>query len=788
MEFNTLQSEQLNGIYSLHTQSQGVFLTGKKGIGKSTVAKRFLENKKNILHISVCGKYSYMLEPLVLSINKYYISGSSKYIFEYQNGLHMADRIIYEVVEICKKNEMILYFENITDYEKELFTCVKTLLDVLVNQNKHLKSFLLFDIDTDGNTQFDTNKIYTSLYTISCEFEFIPFSNLERTDLETYFKEIFYNRIKIQEKDLDYIIDSCTGNLASLNMIVNYLKQTAIILKKGDDYICSEITPGSLANVLYDSIMSRYNLLSNEMKQLLEQSSLIGIDFDLHKLRDSFHILRADEELKRIEGISALISAEKNYTYHFENFETYNIILDKIEKDERVNWNNLLAIYYEKQLSSKLSDEEKINFLYKTAFHYKESMHFEIAIYYYIILIRSEMKLLDYQQALLFIKDAVMLNEYIDEQIKQFITPVLTTYEAECNSCLGQYDAAVTLYQRCISEYHLFFSNLEMLNLRLNLAYSAYMNGDLPRAQNITESILKELKKTNSKNILYYRVMSFLSSIYHLLGNDAKASDYYINSLTYCKENGFEEEYYIQLKKASMIFDIEAAQKIVREAADYFEKQNKLSYLAETLHKLSTDNLYLLKLENFEVECKKSIGIFQQYGSLLMHYPLNTLGIYTALIKNDLDSAIEIFENLLKLDVESFSKVTIYTNLITCYRYKQYYKKCAILMKQADLLIEQAENQDIILLQTYHYINKGLYFKAKGQMKKALFIFQQCLEQIELQDRHKVFICNNIRNICLTIKCAVPPLIERNCNIITYPLISLLQEKDMFFATMRFYE
>lgn len=788
MELNNSQFKQLDNFYNLHSCSNAVFLTGKKGIGKSTVVRNFLKDKENVLHISVLGKYSYMLEPLVLAINNYYVSKCSKYIFEHQNGLHMTDRIIYEIIEICKKNEMILYFENLKEYSEELFECIIKLLDIFVNQNKGLNSFFIFEIDTDGDNGFNINNTITSLYEISSDFDFIPFFSLKQEELTTYFIEKFSDKIQIQKKDLEYIIESCSGNLSCLNMIINYLKQISIIIYKENHYICTDIPPGSLSDVLYSSIMSRYNLLNNEMKQLLEQSSLIGIDFNSQKLQDSFHILQADEELSRIESISALIYENGNYTYHFENYETYNIILNKIDPAERHNWNNLLAIYYEKQLTFAENTEKQLDILYKLAFHYRGSMHFEKAMYYYILLIRSTIKLLDYKQALAFIDEAIALSVYTDEQTKKFAMPLLIAYKGKCNIFLGRYDVAVALYQQCISEYGSTFSQLEILSLRLDFSYSTYMNGDLPNALQNTLSIMDELNRNTSEKKLLYRTMSFLASIYHLLGEDTKAEDYFIKAITYCKEYGFEDEYYMQLKKSSMIFDIELAQPLLREATIYFETKNKISCLAETLHNLSTDNLYLLKLESFETDCQKSIHIFQQYGSLLVHYPLNTLGIYKAIIKNDLDSAIEIFERILKFDVESFSKVSIYTNLITCYRCKKDFKKCSFLIKQADLLIEQAENQDIILLQTYHYINNALYFKSQGELNKALFIFQQCLDQLNVQDRHKAYICNIMKKIYLTQKRTVPPMIEKNCNISTHPLISLLQKKDMFFATMRFYE
>lgn len=787
MQINSDQIHQLCEYYNEYSDTNAVFLIGSKGLGKSSVIRSFLNNKKNVIHVSVYGKNNYILEPILTALNMYYMSTNNS-ILNSSNGLDISERINMEIIKICRQEKMILYFENVADYEDSLLIYVKGLLELLVNHYKNLQTFVLFDIDTDNEKNNVFNATLSSLYAISPVFEYIPFVSHDNKNLKEYFNDIFHKNIKITEKDLDYIIDSCSGNLSCLNMIINYLKQTSVIVRNINGYRCAEIKPGSLANILHDNIITRYNLLNDEMKQLLAQSSLIGINFDSQMLYNSFHILKVDEALKRIEGISSLIRGEDNFSYRFENYETYNMILEKIELNERQEWNKLLAIYYEKQLSESLYAEQRISNLYKVAFYYKESLLFNKSIYYYILLIKKEISIIDYKQALVFIREAKDLLIYLNEKNQKIISAVITNYEGECNKLLGQYDSAVLLYQNCLSLYSSCYVETELTNLKLNLSYSLYMNGNLPEALKIATDVKDSLPTDSSEKILLYRTLSFLASIFHLLGDDIQAEEHYIASLMHCKENGLEEEYYIQLKKASMIFDIEVAQSVVRKAANYFEQCNKISYLAETLHNLSTDNLYLLQLDLFQTECSKSIDLFRQYGSLLVHYPMNTMGIYKAIIEQNIDAAIAIFEEILTYNIESFSQVTLQTNLATCYRYKKDFDKCLIHMQIANSLIGQSENKDILLLQTYHYINYALYYKAQGEFRNALSIFQQCLKKLNVQPRHYFLICHYMKDIYLKLKKTIPADVENGCSIITYPLISLYIERNMFFATMRFYE
>ena len=788
MEINYEKLELLNSFYEEQIETNAIFLTGSKGLGKTSVIRDFLSEKKNVVHIVCYGKSNFVLEPMFVAINMFYISQNENYILDNSSGLNMTERINMELIKICSNNKTIFYFENVTNYEQELLIYVKDLLALFINHYKNLKTLFIFDIDTDDNTNTVVSQLSQYFYTISPNFEYIPFSVHTSETIKQYFKSIFFHKIDIAEKDLDYIVSASSGNLSCLNMIINFLKQTSVIIRVKNGYFCSEIKPGSLVNILHDSIITRYNLLTDEMKQLLAQSSIIGITFDTQMLSDSFYILKADEILKMIEGISNLIFEEKKFSYRFENYEIYNIILQKIGAAERQQWNKLLAVYYEKQLYQNSNDKNRIRTLYKTAFHYKESFLFDKAIYYFVLLIKLEMQVIDYKQAIIFIQEVrkIILSE--NEKKRSMLDAVTTVYKGECYKLLGQYEQAIECYQKCLFSYKNLYSEIELMSLELDLSYSLYMNGYLPEALQIALKIKETLAMKKSENVLLYRTISFLASIFYLMGDNTQAEEYYIGALTHCKENGLEDEYYIQLKKATMIFDIEIAQPIVREAAIYFQNHNKIAHLAETLHNLSTNSLYLMNFEFFQNECQRSIDLFRQYGSVLIHYPLNTMGIYIAVIQQDMDAAIVIFEELLNYNIESFSRATIHTNLATCYRDKNNFEKCLYHMEAADLLISQAENEDIVLLQTYHYINNALFHKAKGELRTSLSIFQECLQNVKPQARHCFLINSYMKDIYVQLDETIPTDVENGCKMVTHPFVTLCANQCIFFATMRFYE
>lgn len=207
--------------------------------------------------------------------------------------------------------------------------------------------------------------------------------------------------------------------------------------------------------------------------------------------------------------------------------------------------------------------------------------------------------------------------------------------------------------------------------------------------------------------------------------------------------------------------------------------------LAETLHTYYTNDLYMLIIDHFESGIQKSISLFNNYGSIMIHYPLNTYGVYLALVKNDLPAAMKQFEAAFSYDVESFSKITLLTNMASCKILSGEISEAKQYIELADKLIFQKENQDIVLLKIYHYINWSIYYKTIGDYKKSKMMLKKCLSVQNIQDRHKYWLecqlekIGRLMNANLTRHSVLPE---------TLPLIKMLVEKDTFFATMRFYE
>lgn len=197
---------------------------------------------------------------------------------------------------------------------------------------------------------------------------------------------------------------------------------------------------------------------------------------------------------------------------------------------------------------------------------------------------------------------------------------------------------------------------------------------------------------------------------------------------------------------------------------------------------------YLLRLDCFEKDLEESISLFAQFGSSQIHYPLNTKAIYTAVIKQDIETAIHILSESLSYDIEPFSQISIFTNMSTCYLKLGELEQARLWIEKADKLIEKAGNDDVILLLVYHYVNWAMYFKSAGQTTKALEQLLECERRCKLHPRHQYVVYQQQVILSKMLGIEISENLQKNSQISSYPILTRYIEQDMFFATIRFYE
>lgn len=780
-DFNLSQMKELRELYDKSAASQLAVVFGERGLGKRTLINKFLSNHNNVIKVSPCMDAQYQYQPLLHSL------GMNLHVPIDKNGLDFQEQLKLNMIQRCQKERLIFYFENINRYEADYITFLLEFAETLVFRYPDLRTLLLFEFDNDENAEL-----------VNCFLKFppvslnlIPFNRLDNNTLKKYFFKVL-GQIEIVDDDLSYIVQSSFGNIMYLNVIINYLRGKKIIVKKGQKLICKQVIRGILTDVLKDYILQRYNRLDDNLKAVLSKSAIIGDTFESELLSKPFGIINANELLKKIENISLLIKSENTDLFAFENTDAYKLISDNISDIESQEWHNLLAEYFERRLKkekirrSSLTEEKEISHLFSIARHYKYAGKLETSIYYYLQLITKYHALRDYRQELKIIQE---INELLDDvdldqcHIDKLEYQVLKA-EAECNKILGNYEKAIQLYSGCLDTMSFDNSDVETLEIQLELAYSLFMNGGVQRPLELTLNLKEQIEQGIDNYLLYARTLSFLSSIYDVTGNESEKKSYYIQSLNFCKEKGFKEEYYIMLRKASIVYDEALAIPMYHEVEKYFRKKQNIRYLGEVLHNLATDELYLNHIDQIEKPVLESISLFDSYGSQSVHYPLNTKGIYKMLFKKDYYEAIKIFKSALNYDIEPFSQITLRTNLLNCYNKLKLFDEGMAELNELKRLMELPAAYGVLVYKIYSDLNWAFYYFHKGEYEDCLKMLTHCSKLDYMEPRYE-YVLKYLRFLT---KKELGQNARKPSMAPCKPVLKRCLEQGVYFATVRFYE
>lgn len=764
--------KQLEQFYNANKNSL-TFVVGDKGLGKSYFIHNYYKNFENILYIKDELFKSYFLEPVITAITQF----DSNFKIEYDD-LNMPNVIRKLLLDICRQKNAIICFESFNSYPEDLAEfCISFLLAYLNYDDS--SAFILIEIDSDINNMRDT--LLSKLYSLTINTNFIKFKKKTENELYEIISTKFNNKIYMGERERKYILKSSFGNIMHLFLIINYLKQENYIHFDGSKWTCEQLPCGILNQSIEEYIMHRYNRLNNDLKILLQKSSLLGPEFYSNQLQKTFNIVRVDEELSRIEKLSSLIQKNNNYDqskYLFETEEVCNNIQNLIPDNERKIWNKMLAEYYEMQY--RKHDQNIIKRLEnccRLANYYVNSGNKEKAIIFYLRSIRYSIYLLDYIGALELITALIAVLDTCNSNENVYYTTL--KLQAYCQHQLGKYRQSTELYAKLLNIK--VFTKLEQMEIAYFYADSLYFVGKVSKAQEILLSLKEALKSCDNDRLLF-RVLSELATVYGFFREYGLAREYFSYSVNQSRSTGLEDEYYIQLRKSSMFWELKLTIPLMEQAATYFEKKNNIQELAKTYHNLGTDYLYLGNDTVAINYLNQALKELQKYGSDEIHYTYNCIGVYYAAYEKNYDKAIEFFKRALSLKPVLFSTMVLYLNISSCYKAMRDNESAEKYFEKAKRMQSELGNEVPSYL-LYMLINQGLCAKLDGNLKESEAYFKESLKY-KLTTNQMYLVGKNLSEVSHNLDKDT----QKYVSLKAEPLYEKFYENNICLSTLRFWE
>lgn len=771
----------MESIYSLQTKSHAMIVYGEKGLGKKSCVQYFLQTKRKVIKISPSFENQYQLEPVMYALN-----------LNTSNIPTDADLCFYDQVKrvflaTCKKQPIIIYIEQFNNLDPQTAAFLLEAAETLLSRFLTYQTFIIFEFDIDDNS----SQILPFYKLSPNHTEFIYFSKLTCDELKHYFFSVLGD-VDISDENLAYIIDSSFGNIMYLNIAINYLKGEKFIYFQNGKFICDKLPNGILSDVLKDFILQRYDRLDNTLKEVLSKSAIIGSVFNSDLLSKPFQIINADDMLQKIEKISQLIVRPDDTSYSFENKDVYNLIKNSVSPQLQKEWHGVLANYYEKLLKREQqrkgikSIDREISRLFQIAKHYKYAQDYNSSIVYCIELVSKYEKISDYLHELNTIKDIQYMLEYIDLDSMHLdsLEYDMLKAEADCYRNMGDFSKARKIYEECLNYFDLDTYSESMFDLLYQESYSLYMEGEITKSLKMLNGLKEYFESNDISNYSYIKLISLLASVCDSTGDTENQKNYYMQALKFYKDNHYEQDYYILLRMSSMIFGEELAINMEKTAETFFREKHSIRYLAEVLHNIATDYLYIGELSKVTEPINESIELFDSFGSIAVHCPLNTKGILKMVLEKDYQIAINIFEQSLKYKMEPYSEIAIRTNILNCSNLLGDFIASMKQLKLIDKLIKSQESQQIPIYAIYQNLNWAFYYFHINDYEKCLERLDKCSKLDYMEPRFK-YIYKSLKyqtKKILGLKTrntsgTAPKKIHKSC-----------VENGFYFATLRFYE
>jgi len=775
-----------------------VFMRGEKGLGKSEVIHRFLQQQNKVIVVSPDKSNESYLSSFETSLIRFYEKSGMNTDEPVILGLSHDEAIINRFFDALSDDIVIIYIRNIEQCSCEFIEFLQEIC-IHLYKNPQKRAFIIIEQDTNHEDSINNKDKIQNLFSISPLVEFINFRPISRNEMLDVFLSIFERNIKIQQRDADYLIESSSGNISILFIVVNYLKQEEIIFRDGGEWICITIPEGILSNILKKYIKQKYDQLDEHLKRTLQQSSLLGRAFATKQLKDTFSLLQADEWLSNIERISSLIKKDTNNNnyivdYVFENDEIYVFVKNQIPKESIKVWFDTLIAHYQflyDSLESKNSHSisligELVNLSIKIASYRAENGEHREALDFFVKAIAHCFTIMNYRQARLMIERAKQSAIFLKESGQQLFW--LDKRYALCFEYLGLYEIAKDYFASCLNEYY-HMPNCDTDWFRYKVAFCTYYSSLVDDAFELTYKLKKDIERNSRIDNLYYEVLSLLATLYNEKSDADKTLEYYLLSLDECKANSFDREYYIQLRKAGLCFDDYHLIPKLMEPRNYFDATGDRKEYSKATHNLGVSHLFICDWDNAHKALHETLTSFNSFASIEALYPLNALGILTATQNDDVSSALSYFQKADYAEMNAFKKITIWLNQSMCYQKLDDKENAWCWIEKCQELPHMQINKEFAYYRRTLYIVTALYYKHFGDYSDCLDWFKKCLE-VSLENDQLFFVIQNIFKISNTLNLPIDEDTRSffNSEISHMPIVKVFLEKDMFFHELRFLE
>lgn len=789
---------KLSNLYKNSTKTTVVLIHGNKGTGKSQGISDFLKKQERIITFHSTGFEQSKLQVIENALRNYAENTLNNRNHFGDDGLTYDEKLLSWLLEVVRSGNHIFYFKNINKWNLSLLSFMEHFLHLLTYDYSTDKAFLILELNDDDDEYLKIQENFQEFFAAIHNLNFIKFSKIKITELRQFLSLLLEGKQKISEKQTNSIVEAASGNILLLKIIITYLQQAEYLIRNGKGvWTCHNISDKVLLEAVKNQIKRRYNKLEQSLKDTLKISTLLGLEINPDILEESFQIIDAQDKLELIERLSnLLIKPQEESTsdkYKFENTEVYYYIKNELSGDEKLRWCQTLLLYYHAKRNELASSKKYSAYVDYDLITLEISMLqvssiggcFEDSIQILMALSTRCINILNFQQALEILENYRYVYNTVN--IDGSIQCCLLTQKAYCLESLGQYEGAKNVYTECMEKYCNRLMDFFEEYYQYKIAYCTYYMSDVNTAFSLAYEVYHKLNINGQTELLYFQTVSLLATLYKEKGDYDNALVFFKTAMQCCKDNGYEDEYYTQLRKSCLVIEMELAIPMLKQSVSYFQKEQNVKELAKAYHNLGSNYLYTNE-KNLSFEMlNKAYENFRSFGSNDALVSINNLGIWYAMYESNIDKSLELFRQALTYKLNNYKQLTILSNIAICCLLQQDYDHFQEVLSQIESNSGISVNAAIPYYQTVSGLLRSLFSYHCGNLHDAANGFIKILHS-RVTNRQRFLLSNFIIDIDKTISINYPPEIAGWKDILPNHLFELYYQKKIMFRTLRFVE
>lgn len=794
MKYIETYYDQLTNVVGNPDLSGNIYiLRGERGLGQHDLLHNYMEYVRNQENFAIClnirsipntfATYSIWSELKKYIDLKYEISYYEEDAIK-NDGLSYEEYLLSQIIGISKNHPMYFFCEDIKQCSNDIHDFLKKIINSIFPISRAtLVTCLYTDSEDSNDNQSDSMIDYFAQF--GSRTRYFNFNLWDNDSLKIFLFNYFNGNIEfLSESTLEILLNSAFGNPTRLTSLVEYLKSEDIISCQNGKFICPEFDSSHLLLKAEKYVLKHYNMLDDQMKELLRSSSIIGQEFDKNLLTQPLNTLLNDYQLKKIEYITHLIHVKVEDVFEFQNQSAHLSIKNIVKPDEYYDWNIALANYFHKKgIEYQQANEniEAINNFIKSGFYYCAAEILNNALQVYLKLIPMMLSILQYRETISIIRLIHKINEKNPVLLKEKDLIELLVIEGDCHYGLFHYPKAARLYEQALGKS---IYPIKKISIKRKYAMALYDSGETLRPYDLLSSCLDELERSKQpeRHLEIVRVLSFLSSIEETLCN-GKHVEHFNQALALAKEKRFFSEYYELLRKALIIHKGKNGIRLMNSALEYNRNCNNKKEYAMCLHNIATEELYHGDLSVAKSYFEQSEEIFKSFGSDGAHYPINALGNYWC-IMGKYKKALEYYQESYNDDYEAFSKIGILINQATAHRSLKHYNKARRLLQIAEQLLMGKDAITYSIIKQHVVLSQGLNEFFAGEYENAYDLLMEYFKQETDSGSHRKVIAA----CCLKELCRISdiPFPEEHTSLLLRTSLTLNRLKPNLLVLVRF--